>query len=145
MEDLSIYAQKIWETGKLIWAMVLSGLCWALFPETAYQIQAIVVGVAVFLDLLTKLWAITINHKGVRKAIKAGAINGDILWHRTKIKLFSYFVVMILAGLSGRIAPFRLPGMIAATVAMQSCISDGEYTQNLIASGSCQLEPLLSI
>ncbi|MGI5838543.1 MAG: hypothetical protein ACOX8W_02660 [bacterium] len=138
----SAYA-RVNPTITLVWA----GICWVLFPDAAYVPAAVAVGIAVILDLLSKIYALAVTHGGYLQATKSRAICSDVLWNKTKTKLFAYFGTMILAGLALRVAPFALVGKVVSTV-VYSIMFIREWqsvTENFIAAGADALHPLLEL
>jgi phage-related holin len=132
---------------KPFFVLLATGVNYVLFPDKAYIPAAIGLGGALILDILTKYYALQKPHKGLLKAIKAGTICSEKFWIGTKKKIISYLVVMILCGLSIRVAPIAALAIGFSTVAYsvmflreaQSCI------ENLIAAGHEDLKWFLFI
>ena len=74
------------------------------------------VGIAIVLDILTKFWALSKCNGGYRAATRDRKIWSRTLWDGTKLKLYAYLVVFILAGLSYRVAPLVQAAVLLATV-----------------------------
>jgi phage-related holin len=89
---------------------------YTLFPEKCFETAAMAVGVAVILDILTKYISLAKGAGGFIKAIKKRDISSNALWEGTSIKVFSYFVVFILAGLSYRVTMLTQASVLLATV-----------------------------
>jgi hypothetical protein len=117
-----------------------------MFPDAAYIPAAIAVGISFALDLFTKLNALAKNNGGYYNAIHKKIILSDTLWRKTSIKLYSYLIIFILAGLSARVTPLEIVGIGIATLAY-SVIFIRELQsniENLIEAGADWLKPFLS-
>ena len=97
------YIEKLISGSKPLWAFFISFLNYVLFPDKAYQTAAIAVGGAIILDIITKYIALSKEAGGYRRAVKNRMIWSKTLWDGTRIKLVSYLIVFILAGLSYRV------------------------------------------
>src|SRR6056297_1598550 len=97
------YLEKTIDGAKPVWAFFITLINYILFPDQAFKTAAMAVGAAIILDILTKYMALSEQEGGMKKAFKKKIINSNRLWEGTKIKLFSYLIVFILAGLSYRV------------------------------------------
>lgn len=145
MVEIQGFFQKLWDTVNPYLAAIWAVICWMMFPGESYYPAAIAVGIAVVLDLMTKLRALAINHGGYIAATKKKIILSDTLWRKTRTKLIAYMVIMILAGLSVRVAPLEKMGIFMATIIysiifVRECQSNVE---NLIEAGADGLKPFL--
>jgi hypothetical protein len=145
MIEVQSFIQKLSDTVNPYLAIVWAGICWTMFPDAAYVPAAIAVGAAVILDLVTKLYSLAANNGGYIVATREKIILSDTLWKKTRTKLFAYVVVMILAGLSIRVAPLEKVGIFMATIIyaiifVRECQSNVE---NLIEAGAEGLRPFL--
>lgn len=145
MVEVQTFFAKLWESINPFLTFIWVAICWVMFPDAAYVPAAIAVGAAVILDILTKFYALAANNGGYIKATKNKIIYSDILWRKTKTKLFAYLVVMILSGLSMRVAPLEQMGIFVATIVysvifLRECQSNVE---NLIDAGAEWLVPFL--
>lgn len=128
-----------------MWIFLVSVINYVLFPDEAYVPAFIALMVAVVLDIITKYYSISVQRGGLKKAISTKAISSASLWQGTWRKLVSYFVVMILAGLSVRVTMLISVAVFLSTVAYsimflreaQSCI------ENLMDAGHEDVEWLL--
>lgn len=117
--------------------LLLTGINYVLFPDNSYVPAAIGVYGALLLDIICKYYALSRPHGGFFKALKAGVIRSERFWSGTKKKLIDLLVVMILCGLSVRVAPVGAIAVVLSNVAYsimflregQSCI------ENLIDAG----------
>jgi len=116
MEQLLEYIEKVISGSKPFWGTLLAAISYVLFPEQAYQTAAIAVGIAMLLDILTKYIALSHEAHGFKNACKTRKIFSGTLWEKTKIKLFSYLVIAVLAGLSYRVTPLQQVGVFFGTV-----------------------------
>ncbi len=116
MTQLQEYFSKVLDGSNPAIGFVLSAISYLLFPDQAFFTSIVAVGVAMILDIMTKFWSLAKQNEGYREAVKKRAIYSKTLWDKTKIKLFSYLCIMILAGLSYRVAPLKEMGIFFATV-----------------------------
>jgi hypothetical protein len=110
------YFEKLLDGAKPAWAFFITLINYILFPDQAFKTAALAVGAAIILDILTKYMALSEQEGGMKKAFKKKIINSNRLWEGTKIKLFSYLVVFILAGLSYRVTMLHQASVFLATV-----------------------------
>lgn len=145
MQELQHFLSKLWNDVSPLMACIWAGICWVVFPDAAYIPAAIAVGIAVVLDLATKLYALARNNGGYRLAIQKKIILSDTLWRKTSVKLYAYLVIMILAGLSLRVNPLKQFGIAVATViyAVMFVRETQSNFENLIEAGADNLQPLL--
>ena len=130
---------------KPAYVALLSIINYVLFPDNSYVPAAIGLCGALILDVVTKYYALQKPHGGFFKAIKAGTIRSERFWAGIKKKIIDLLVVMILCGLSVRVAPVGSIAVLLSNVAYsvmflreaQSCI------ENLISAGHTDLEWLL--
>lgn len=130
---------------KPFFVILIAGISYVLFPDDSYVPAAIGICGALILDILSKYYALSRPHGGILKSIKAGSIRSDKFWSGTKKKLIDIFVVMILCGLSVRVAPIGAVAVLLSNIAYsimflreaQSCI------ENLIEAGHDNLRWLL--
>ena len=100
---------------------------------------------AVALDLVTRWFAIFMKNGGIIASIKSKAFNSDTLFRRTALKVISYLVIQILAGLSFRVAPLVQANVIIAAI-IYAFLFFREFAsniENLIDAGADELKPLL--
>lgn len=125
--------------------LLLTGINYVLFPEDSYVPATIGVCSALILDMICKYYALSRLNGGFFKALKDGIIRSDRFWAGTKKKLIDVLVVMILCGLSYRVAPVGAIAVLLSNVAYsimflreaQSCI------ENLIDAGHDNVRWLL--
>jgi len=110
------YLEKTIDGAKPVWAFFITLINYILFPDQAFKTAAMAVGAAIILDILTKYMALSEQEGGMKKAFKKKIINSNRLWEGTKIKLFSYLIVFILAGLSYRVTMLHQASVFLATV-----------------------------
>ena len=122
-----------------------SAISYVIFPDKAYIPAALAVSGAMVLDIFTKYYALMKPHRSFIKAIKAGAISSNSFFDGTKKKLISFMVLMIMCGLSYRVAPIAGVTVFLGTIVYsvmflrecQSCV------ENLIQAGHDDLRWLL--
>jgi hypothetical protein len=116
MEQFTQYIDRAVSGTKPLWGTAIATLCYIMFPEKAYQTAALAVGGAILLDIFTKYIALSYQSRGLRNAIKQRKIFSKTLWEGTRIKLVSYLVIAILAGLSYRVTMLTQVSVFLATV-----------------------------
>lgn len=115
-EQMTSYIEKLIAGSKPIWAFFISCINYVLFPDRAFYTAALAVGGAILLDIFTKYIALSKTAGGYKKAVKTKAIYSKTLWNGTAIKLVSYLIVFILAGLSYRVTMLTQASVFLATV-----------------------------
>lgn len=136
---------KVWETVRPGFAMAWACITWLIFPEQSFVVWCIALWVAVILDLLTRWYAIFKKAGGIKKAIKSKAWNSKEMYEKTSIKIISYLVIQILAGLSMRLVDIPYVSNIVATV-VYAFLFFREFAsnvENLVDAGADYLQPLL--
>jgi uncharacterized protein YacL len=136
---------KVLDTVKPAIALFGAMATYLMFPEESFVPWCIALWVAVVLDLLTRWFAIFIKSGGIRKALKTKAWNSEAMFRKTSIKIVSYLVIQILAGLSMRFVNIPFVSNIVATV-VYSFLFFREFAsnvENLIDAGADYLQPLL--
>jgi hypothetical protein len=136
---------KVWESVRPGFALAWACITWLIFPEESFVVWCAALWIAVVLDLLTRWYAIFKKAGGIRKAIKSKAWNSREMYEKTSIKIISYLVIQILAGLSIRLVDIPYISNIVATV-VYSFLFFREFAsniENLIDAGADYLKPLL--
>jgi hypothetical protein len=147
MNEILEYLGKVCSGMKPFLALLWSVISYILFPSDAYYTAAIGLGGAMILDILTKYYALRKPHGSIKKAIAAGSISSDNFYRGTRKKLISFLVLMILCGLSVRVAPVAGAAVFLSTLAYsvmflreaQSCV------ENLLDAGHDELSWLLPV
>jgi uncharacterized protein YacL len=137
--------EKVHETVKPAIALFGAAITYLMFPEESFVAWCIALWVAVVLDLLTRWFAIFRKAGGVKKAFKTRAWSSQEMYKKTSVKIISYLVIQILAGLSIRLVEIPYISNIVATV-VYSFLFFREFTsniENLIDAGADYLKPLL--
>jgi hypothetical protein len=145
MNEFQHFIRQLWDNVSPILACIWAFFFWMMFPDAAYIPAAIAVGLAIAFDILTKLNALAKKNGGYYNAIHEKIILSDTLWRGTIIKLYSYLIIFILAGLSARVTPLEIVGAGVATLAY-SIIFIREFQsnlENLIEAGADWLKPFL--
>lgn len=138
MSDFIKYFNKAFSGLKPIIAWVLAALGYIMFPEKIYLTAVMAVTAAAFFDILTKLWSICRINGGYVKAVEGHKLQSKSLWDGTRVKIFSYLIVMILTGLSYRVVFLEQAGIFLATF-VYGVLFIREFqsnVENLIAGGS---------
>ena len=116
LDQVVIYLEKAFTWGKMIGGAGIALLNYLLFPDAAFETAAMAVGMAILLDIVTKYVAISKRSGGFCLAVRTKKIYSKTLWDGTKIKLFSYLVIFILAGLSYRVTMLEQVSVFLSTV-----------------------------
>jgi len=115
-DGMTDYYEKMITGAKPYWAIFIALINYVLFPDKAFATAAMAVGVAIILDILTRYMALVEEAGGLKPAIGNRTINSNRLWKGTRLKLVSYMVVFILAGLSYRVTMLQQVSVFLATV-----------------------------
>jgi hypothetical protein len=116
MEQLNQYFEKVISGAKPILGSIIAAITYVIFPDRAYQTAAMSVGIAMLLDIITKYMALSHEAHGYRNAVKTRKIYSQTLWLKTRIKLTSYLIIAILAGLAYRVSYLEQIGVFFSTV-----------------------------
>lgn len=103
MEQLRTYLEKAITGDKPIFGTILTGISYIMFPEKAYALASLALGIAILMDIFSKYVAISVRCGGFRKAFKKRKIFSKTLWEGTKIKLITYLSISIMVGASYRL------------------------------------------
>jgi len=137
--------EKVCDTVRPAIALFGAAITWLMFPEESFVVWCIALWVAVVLDLLTRWYAIFVKSCGIKKALKTKAWSSEAMFRKTSVKMISYLVIQILAGLSMRLVDIPHISNIVATV-VYAFLFFREFTsniENLIDAGADYLKPLL--
>ena len=145
MYEFSNFAEKIFNSVKPTLAIFSAIFSYLMFPQDSFTAWSIALWVAVALDLLTRWLAIFVKSKGVWNAFKTKTFNSDTLFRKTAIKVISYLVIQILAGLSMRLISIQQINTLMATIiyAFLFLREAASNIENLIDAGAEDLKPLL--
>lgn len=116
MDQFIDYIHKNLGGLKPVAAVILAGINYLLFPDQAFQTAAYAVGVCILLDIITKFVALSYQSGGYIKAVRDCHISSQLLWHGTRVKLYSYLIVAILVGLSYRVVQLEQVSVFFGTV-----------------------------
>ena len=116
MDQFQTYLIKAMEGATPYIGAAIGMCCYVIFPEQAFKTAAGAVGAVILLDIITKYVALSHQAGGYLAAVKKRTINSNRLWEGTRIKLFSYLIVAILAGLSYRVVQLEQLSIFFATV-----------------------------
>ncbi len=94
---------------------VLAFASYVMFPERAYLLSLIAVLGAAFLDIITKMYSLSVNDGGYKKAVKNKILFSKTLWKGTEKKIIAYLTVAILTGLSYRVIYLKEAGILLAS------------------------------
>lgn len=137
--------EKVYTTVKPVIAFFWATITYLMFPDKSFIAWCIALWVAVVLDLFTRWFAIFMKNGGIIRSIKTKAWSSDAMYHKTSVKIVSYLVIQILAGLSMRFVGMAYINNAVATV-IYSFLFFREFAsniENLIDAGADYLQPLL--
>ncbi|MGI6194047.1 MAG: phage holin family protein [Eubacteriales bacterium] len=102
------YVKSLFEDHICLFAsMAWGAVSTFLFPESAYITASAAVLGMMALDLLTKLYALSKQTGGLRKALKQHKINSKSFAKGTMDKLVVFGVLLIICGCAYRISPIE--------------------------------------
>jgi uncharacterized protein YacL len=139
------FFSKVVDTVKPAVALIGAAITFLMFPEQSFAVWCAAVWIAAVLDLLTRWYVIFKKAGGIRKAFKTKAWSSREMYEKTSVKIISYLVIQILAGLSMRFVNIPYISNIVATV-VYAFLFFREFTsnvENLIEAGADYLKPLL--
>jgi uncharacterized membrane protein len=136
--EMKEYILKATEGCKPFVAFCISITSYILFPKQGFLTAFRSVIGAMLLDILTKYVALSHESGGFRQAIITKNIYSKNLWEGTKIKIYSYLIVFILAGLSYRVAPIsNVSVFLATTIYTVLFLREAQsIVENLIDAGA---------
>jgi ABC-type xylose transport system permease subunit len=117
MEQYTIYYEKLISVSGIGCGTLIAAVNFWIFPEDTLMFAAVSVLMAMIIDVVTKYRSLSKQHGGYRKARKAQAITSQKFWKGTSIKLYTYAVIVILAGLSYRVTALDVIGTVFSSVA----------------------------
>jgi len=125
----------------------LLGLLWSGFyylvePDAAF----LAVWIAVMLDLVSKLLAISAQKGGFVVALTTGEISSKKAFRGTFIKLIAYFALGVLCAQVEHVAGTEVVAVLSKTIVygFLFTVESISILENLIAAGLHNLTPLLS-
>lgn len=105
---MASYIKSLFEDHICLFAsMAWGAVSTFLFPESAYITASAAVLGMMALDLLTKLYALSKQAGGLRKALKQHKINSKSFAKGTMDKLVVFGVLLIICGCAYRISPIE--------------------------------------
>ncbi len=106
IRNLLEYFRHALDGFKPAFAFVVSAVMYLLFPEPAYLNGFYVVTITMVIDVFTKWYSIKKMHNCTFKAARKNKfINSNAMFEGTKIKIITYLIIFLLAGLSYRVSP----------------------------------------
>lgn len=115
MKEYVEYVEKAFTGIKPGIGFLSSIISYLLFPDYAYQTSAMVLGVAIILDIVTKYMALSHEANGYRNAVRTRKIFSGTLFEKSKRKIILYLILAILAGLAYRVTPLAQFGIFFGT------------------------------
>ncbi len=137
MQRISQFFSSFLDGVSPIFSTMFLFFCYVMFPDEAYIPAAGAVLAMMLIDIITKIYALKRPYKNYLEAIKEGVIRSSLFFEGTKKKLVVFMYLMIMCGLSYRVAPASKVTVFLGTFVYsmmfiresQSCV------ENLIDSG----------
>ena len=117
MEQYTAYFEKLCSWGNMAAGIFISCILYWVFPDDAFQSAAMAVLVMMILDVMTKYVALSRIAGGYIEAVRTCTISSEAFFSGTKIKIYTYAVIMIMAGLSYRVTQLDQLGVAFSSVA----------------------------
>jgi len=125
------------------WAggVLLGVFCYLVEPTAAFY----ALWIAVLLDLLTKVVALSVSHGGFIAATRARFIRSHTMFCKTAIKIVAYFTLTVLAHQSKAIVDIEAVPILFSSVIYSALflVEVHSIIENLIGAGADDLKPLL--
>lgn len=137
MGEVVSYLSHAWLAVHPVLKFVGGLLAFVMFPTETYATYAMIVGFMVVLDLVSKYYAISVTNGGLWNALKTGKLSSNKMWTGTRKKIVSYFLIMLLVGLSYRFEMLQTPAEFLATIAyLVMFFREGQSViENMIQAG----------
>ena len=116
MDRFVIYMEKLSSIGGVGCGAAIAAVNFWIFPEITLMYAAIAVLIAMVIDVATKYYALSVMHGGYRKARRTCEITSQKFWRGTSVKLVTFAVIVILAGLSYRVTALEAVGTVLSGV-----------------------------
>ena len=116
MEQYAIYFEKLGSIGGVFCGAIVAAMNFWIFPEDTLMFAAIAVLITMVIDVVTKYYSLSVIHGGYKKARRNCKITSQKFWHGTSIKIITYAVIVILAGLSYRVTALEAVGTVLSGV-----------------------------
>lgn len=115
-DDVMKYITSAFSTTKTVvgalWAFAMT---W-IFPERSFLVAFVVVLVAAIIDTLTRYVAQIKKAGSLYMAIKTKTLSSDRMWQGIAVKLYTYFIIAILVGLSYNVVYIREASVFAGSL-----------------------------
>jgi phage-related holin len=146
-DEVILYLSNAWITVNPALKWVGLVLCYILFPTKAYATYAMIVAGMVIFDLASKYYSVSVQNGGLWNAIRTKKLTSNSMWMGTRKKIVSYFVVMILVGLSYRFEMLQTPTEFLGTLAyLVIFLREGQSViENMMDAGHKELRWLYFI
>jgi phage-related holin len=116
MEQYTIYFEKLISVSGVFCGAIIAAVNFWIFPEDTLMFAAIAVMITMVIDVITKYYALSMVHGGYIKARRSHEITSQKFWKGTSIKLVTFAVIVILAGLSYRVTALEAVGTVLSGV-----------------------------
>lgn len=123
------------------WGLLLGVLTYLVQPTAAFYALWIAVG----LDLLTKITALSYGSGGFLKALKTQKLNSHTMFQKAFVKVLAYFTLTVVAYQSKYIVAIEAVPILFSTIiyTILFLVEVHSIIENLIAAGCDDLKPLL--
>ena len=112
------YLNKAWQTVEPIRLSTIVIFNYLLFPASFFKTMFIAVGIAILLDLYTRIRTNIYKANGYKQAITNGKISSKLIRQGLIPKIIDYFIIFILVGQAYRIGN-AFPQVIAFSHTME--------------------------
>lgn len=121
--------------------ILLGVLTYLVAPTAAFY----ALWIAVFIDLLTRLVALSVKYGGFWQATKQSHISSKKMFHGTAIKTIAYFFMTVLAHQSKYIVEIEAVPIFFSSIiyCLLFLVEVHSIVENLIDAGAEDLKPLL--
>lgn len=136
--DVWCYFKRLFENHILVTMGAIWGTISAfIFPEEIYFTSAGVVLIVMALDLITKLYALTKQHKGLRNALKKREISSHKFAKGTMDKLIVLGIMLVICGCAYKLSPinFLATGLMQAVFTLMFLRDVLSILENLTDAG----------
>jgi len=125
-----------------ILALSWSAFCYLVEPDAAF----LAVLIAVMLDLVSKLMAISAQKGGFVPAVASGELSSKKAFRGTFVKLIAYFCLGILGAQVQYVVQTEVAAILSRTLiyGFLFAVESISVLENLVAAGLKELSPLLA-
>jgi phage-related holin len=116
MDQYTVYFEKLLSVGGVFCGAIIAAMNFWIFPEDTLMFAAVAVLITMVIDVATKYYALSVINGGYLKARRRSVITSQKFWKGTSVKLVTFAVIVILAGLSYRVTALDAVGTVLSGV-----------------------------